>query len=140
MLPTLSYKGERCIGDIFSVRWHNGKNLRRGDLIIFHSPDHASRLVCKRVLGLAGDTVCVDPTGKWADTSEHVLVPKGHVWVMGDNADGSLDSRKYGPVPLGLIHSRVVARVCNFSIVCLDFSDSSQKKKDMAIIRLPILQ
>lgn len=43
--------------------------------------------------------------------SKVIYVPKGHVWLEGDNSDDSLDSRVYGPVPMGLIQSRVFARV-----------------------------
>lgn len=42
---------------------------------------------------------------------EMVQVPRGHCWVHGDNLDNSRDSRHYGPVPLGLIKGKVVARV-----------------------------
>lgn len=43
--------------------------------------------------------------------SNVVVVPRGHVWVEGDNAANSLDSRQYGPIPLGLIRSRAVLRL-----------------------------
>lgn len=43
-----------------------------------------------------------------------VYVPKGHVWVEGDNSENSLDSRNYGPVPMGLIQSRVFSKVYPF--------------------------
>ena len=38
-------------------------------------------------------------------------VPKGHVWLEGDNATNSTDSRCYGPVPAALIRGRVVWKV-----------------------------
>ncbi|XP_028512449.1 mitochondrial inner membrane protease subunit 1 [Exaiptasia diaphana] len=38
-------------------------------------------------------------------------VPKGHVWLLGDNPDDSTDSRDYGPVPYGLIRGRVCFKV-----------------------------
>ena len=38
-------------------------------------------------------------------------VPRGHVWLEGDNLDNSSDSRTYGPVPYGLIRSRVYYKV-----------------------------
>ena len=38
-------------------------------------------------------------------------VPQGHMWVEGDNAPWSRDSREYGPVPLGLVRGKVVARI-----------------------------
>ena len=38
-------------------------------------------------------------------------VPKGHVWLQGDNAYNSTDSRHYGPVPYALIQGKVFYRV-----------------------------
>lgn len=43
--------------------------------------------------------------------SREIYVPKGMVWLEGDNSENSADSRIYGPVPLGLIQSRVVCKV-----------------------------
>ncbi|KHN47457.1 Mitochondrial inner membrane protease subunit 1 [Glycine soja] len=38
-------------------------------------------------------------------------VPKGHVWIQGDNIYASRDSRHFGPVPYGLIEGKVFFRV-----------------------------
>lgn len=43
--------------------------------------------------------------------SKVIYVPRGHVWVEGDNFENSTDSRTYGPIPIGLIQSRVLCRV-----------------------------
>ena len=32
-----------------------------------------------------------------------IRIPKGHVWVQGDNLHNTVDSNKYGPVSLGLV-------------------------------------
>lgn len=40
-----------------------------------------------------------------------IYVPKGHVWLEGDNSENSIDSRTYGPVPMGLIQSRAIVRL-----------------------------
>jgi hypothetical protein len=40
-----------------------------------------------------------------------VQVPRGHVWLQGDNLILSRDSREYGPVPLALVKGRVIAQV-----------------------------
>ena len=38
-------------------------------------------------------------------------IPKGHVWLLGDNPNYSKDSRDYGPVPYGLIRGRAYFKV-----------------------------
>ncbi len=38
-------------------------------------------------------------------------VPKGHVWLVGDNSEDSYDSRDFGPIPYALLQSRVFYRV-----------------------------
>ena len=42
---------------------------------------------------------------------EWIRVPKGYLWVTGDNLSNSSDSRLYGPVPIGLVRGKIVARV-----------------------------
>ncbi|KAF8898530.1 peptidase S24/S26A/S26B/S26C [Infundibulicybe gibba] len=110
MLPTIANEGEVVIEDRLTLRL-DPKSISRGDLITLKSPLDPTRIICKRVLGLPGDTICVDPTGEKAPSTEHVLVPNGHVWIIGDNAAFSRDSRDYGPVSMGLIQSKVFARV-----------------------------
>lgn len=107
MLPTMAEHGEY----ILENKLINLKDIRRGDLVTCLSPLDPSRIVCKRVVGLPGDVICVDPTGELAPSTEHVVVPRNHVWLGGDNATLSRDSRVYGPVSMALIKSRMVARV-----------------------------
>ena len=109
MLPTFAATGDVVLEDRFSVLL--GRPFARGDLITFVSPANPSHIVCKRILGLPGDVVCVDPTGTVAPSDEHVVIPRGHVWVQGDNADNSRDSRYYGPLSMGLVRGFVYARV-----------------------------
>lgn len=40
-----------------------------------------------------------------------VTVPRGHVWLQGDNQSISRDSREYGPVPLALLRGRAMCAV-----------------------------
>ncbi|KAJ9477367.1 Mitochondrial inner membrane protease subunit 1 [Pseudozyma hubeiensis] len=166
-----------------------GTGLRVGDLVVALSPFDPSRTVCKRVIGLPGDTVALDPRMRplpmsvWrgqkqpppppslpdetqldtklvkfedilsphktittpppaevdllksmdTDSTTHneltstdlqrntyvrskgdvqyVTIPLGHVWLAGDNMANSTDSRHYGPVPLGMVRGKVLARV-----------------------------
>jgi inner membrane protease subunit 1 len=108
MLPTIDMKGEIGLENMFYYRiWP----FQRGDLVTLASPSDPSRIICKRIIGLPGDTVCVDPTGLRAPSTEHVVVPKGHLWLVGDNATLARDSRDYGPTSMALIRGRLIARV-----------------------------
>lgn len=206
-------RGKRIGGSAFSkADQAQGTGLKVGDLVVALSPFDPSRTVCKRVIGLPGDTVCLDPrmrplplhawrgkgkapattppvgrreegrdtdtldskfvkiedflssvghssprrtptavegdvdllksmdtdtsspaTSPKDDTERHnssaarelqentyvrskgdvqyVTVPLGHVWLAGDNMGNSTDSRHYGPVPLGMVRGKVLARV-----------------------------
>ncbi|KAF7971825.1 hypothetical protein HWV62_19829 [Athelia sp. TMB] len=110
MEPTLANSGEWVVENRLSYNLFPN-SIARGDLVTLRSPLDPYRIVCKRVLGLAGDVICVDPTGRLAPSTEHVIVPKGHVWISGDNAAMSRDSRMYGPVSVGLITGKLSARV-----------------------------
>ncbi|KAI5898728.1 LexA/Signal peptidase [Schizophyllum commune H4-8] len=110
MLPTFDHTGEVVIESRLGAPYDR-RTLARGELVSFYSPLDPMRLVCKRVLGLPGDVVCVDPSGKYAPSDEHVVVPEGHVWLAGDNLAWSRDSRVYGPVPMSLIAGKIKARV-----------------------------
>lgn len=111
-----------------------GTGIAVGDLVAVCSMRDASYEVCKRVIGLAGDTILIDPRSEVKDdhhlqwtanknasqnkSSEnepkYIVVPPGHIWLTGDNMANSTDSRDYGPVPLGMIRGRVIARVSTF--------------------------
>ncbi|MBI2856151.1 MAG: signal peptidase I [Chloroflexi bacterium] len=88
---------------------------RRGEIIVFRFPRDPSRDFVKRVIGLPGDMVSLkrgqvfidgnpldEPylVDKGDDTLSPTLVPPDSYFVMGDNRDGSSDSRDWGPVPL----------------------------------------
>lgn len=62
-------------------------------------------LAIKRVIGLPGDKVYTRAPYPYPIAE----VPAGHVWVEGDNRDGtkSLDSNYYGPISMSLITGRV---------------------------------
>lgn len=46
-----------------------------------------------------------------------VVISRGHVWIEGDNAGNSSDSRHYGPIPRGLVLSKVVFRLFPFNSI-----------------------
>ncbi|XP_022926356.1 mitochondrial inner membrane protease subunit 1-like isoform X2 [Cucurbita moschata] len=67
--------------------------------------------MAKRLMGMEGDSVTyvVDPKNN--DWCETVVVPKGHVWIEGDNMYDSKDSRYFGAVPYGLLQGKVFWRL-----------------------------
>ncbi|XP_044477849.1 mitochondrial inner membrane protease subunit 2-like [Mangifera indica] len=72
-----------------------------GDVIVFRSPRNHKQKHVKRIVGSPGD---------WIGThsSYDVLkVPDGHCWVERDNPSSSMESRTYGPIPLGLVQGRI---------------------------------
>jgi len=60
-------------------------------------------LLVKRIIALPGDTVKTLPP--YPDTE--VQIPPGHVWIEGDEHFHSEDSNWFGPVPQGLIDSKL---------------------------------
>lgn len=172
MEPTL-YSNNVLITEKISIR--RGR-VSRGDIIVARNPANPRQFICKRIIGMPGDTVVMHstysvnpfasatknsttvpieeattllptpPSGLTTNVavtrkdkpnldvdgeenadldpdvafgsmtqrmfrSNMIVVPRGHCWLEGDNAGNSLDSRQYGPVPLGLLRSRAIGRV-----------------------------
>ena len=59
-----------------------------------------------------------------------VQIPKGHVWLQGDNTLNSTDSRAYGPVPYNLLQGRVFLKVRQSSQVQVSLVDSRRGERD----------
>ncbi|KAK9936734.1 hypothetical protein M0R45_013561 [Rubus argutus] len=108
MLPTLGLAGNLCLAERISTRFDK---LGVGDIVLLRSPELPRKIVTKRLVALEGQSVTYTVDPKNSDRSETVVVPKGHVWVEGDNVYESTDSRKFGPVPYGLLQGRVFWRI-----------------------------
>lgn len=155
MLPTLSYEGDCVVCSPlpywFPFTSSAKRRPKRGDLVVADSPNSLGNTVLKRVIGVEGDVIEIEPRRgvdrKWVaeadeayfgDRPAHahpglesrgkdsegrpiahgrrgegkfVKVPKGYVWVVGDNLSNSTDSRHYGPIPLAMVKGKVLARV-----------------------------
>ena len=106
MRPTLNPRdGDTTV--VLLDKWSlRGGRLSRGDVVVVSSPTRDGAMVLKRVLALGGDYV-----RRAHGHGEPILVPKGHCWLEGDNAAASHDSNSFGPVPVGLVQARVLAKV-----------------------------
>ncbi|OWZ22564.1 Signal peptidase I [Phytophthora megakarya] len=93
---------DRVLLDKLSVQMRH--RYQRGDVVVLESPEAAGQLLIKRLVALEGDLV-TDRSGRSR------AIPVGKCWVEGDNPTFSDDSDAFGPVPLALIDSRVVAVV-----------------------------
>jgi len=111
MLPTFNVVGDVVLMERVSTNVF--KRYTRGDVVIAQSPTKANQTVCKRIRAVAGDRVIVpSEQGRATGYAGHVIeIPPGHIWLEGDNALNSTDSRYYGPVPSSLIKGRVVFRI-----------------------------
>ncbi|CAE8603920.1 unnamed protein product [Polarella glacialis] len=104
MIPVFNSSGDVLLFERFS---HRMVGWGRGEVVVATSPKDPDARICKRILGLPGDRVMM---GEAADSRE-VVVPRGHVWLQGDNRAASHDSRHYGPVPVGLLQGKVRAKL-----------------------------
>ncbi len=122
MEPTLR-PGDHVLVEKLSYRFGAPE---RGDLVVFRTPEDA--LAVKRIVALAGDRVAIEDgvlavNGRLQKEAyvDHrqvdsvyfgpVVVPRGDVFVLGDNRADSHDSRDYGAVPRRSLIGRVLVRL-----------------------------
>lgn len=90
------------IGDVVALQYVRPP-FRSSPLNPHSSPSDPNALLVKRIIGLPGSVVRTHPPHE----ARSVRIPAGHCWVEGDERYHSRDSNSYGPVPLGLLDSRV---------------------------------
>jgi len=108
---------------------------QRGDIIVFRYPKDPSQYFIKRIIGLPNEKIKIKegeiyifneqyPNGLILDEDVYLLedIETPHLgktefileadeyFVLGDNRDASLDSRRFGPVPRRLIIGRAWVR------------------------------
>lgn len=103
MYPTFD-----IVGDFVLLKKYGLDQISVGDVISAKSPIEPQKLVLKRVLGKEGDVVKIDPLDPH---SKYIQIPKGKLWIIGDNLRFSRDSRDYGPIPFGLVHGKAIGKV-----------------------------
>ncbi|KAK7373936.1 hypothetical protein VNO80_07358 [Phaseolus coccineus] len=106
MSPTLNPKTGSLMGDVFDdyvlvekfCLWKY--KFSNGDVVVFRSPTNHKETHIKRIAALPGEWYHTH------DKSDVIPIQSGHCWVEGDNSASSIDSKSFGPIPLGLIRGR----------------------------------
>ncbi|KAI1342048.1 LexA/Signal peptidase [Xylariaceae sp. FL0016] len=117
MLPTFCTVGEWYVTD---KRFRRGRGVRVGDCVSYAIPYEPTEDGVKRVIGVAGDYVLLNSpdvtplpgtaaAAAAAQRGNMLQVPKGHVYIVGDNLPWSRDSRDFGPIPMALIKGKIIA-------------------------------
>jgi signal peptidase I len=120
---------------LFHCRFPAIREPRRGDVIVFRSPEHPRQDLIKRCVAVAGQTIRIRDKVLYVDghrqkepyvihIDPQVLprqisqrdnfgpyeVPARHIFMMGDNRDNSWDSRFWGPLDVQLVRGKAMVR------------------------------
>ena len=114
---------------IDEISQHFG-DFSRGHIVVFEPPSNDAQVYIKRIIGLPGETVEImegtitiyneaAPNGftleepyieDYTHGRESVTLGLDEYYVLGDNRDASLDSRKFGPIQRSSIIGRAWLR------------------------------
>jgi signal peptidase I len=96
--------------------------VERGDIVLFRYPLGTSGRAIKRVIAVGGDRVAYSTRSVTVNGRTRAIggaparrlhgtltVPDGQVFLLGDHAAVSIDSRSFGPVPDAQVVGHVVA-------------------------------
>jgi signal peptidase I len=119
--------GDYLIIDELTYKFREPK---RGEVIVFKNPLNQNQRFIKRIIGLPGETVEISEGKIYISNSEKrvldessylnssftlgdlkITLKKDEYFVLGDNRQFSLDSRKFGPVKKKEIVGRVLFRL-----------------------------
>ena len=114
------------------------RNVRRSDVVVFAMPEQPGTLLVKRCVGLPGERIEIvdyrvridgrrldeqaylDRAGTSAGNVDphmaELVVPREHLFVLGDSRNSSLDSRRFGAVPLSAVIGRVAIVYWSFDV------------------------
>ena len=135
-IPSSSMEETIQVGDrVFSEKIsYYSRQPERGEIITFDDPLEESQTLIKRVIGVAGDEVDLRDGKVYLNGEEldepytlgkpsyeldpapglkieyPYTIPRGYLWMMGDNRTNSADSRYFGAIPVTAVsgHANVI--------------------------------
>ena len=134
-------KGESMTNTLQDNDWLltvNKESYERGDIVVITEPNYFDEPLIKRVIAKGGETVNIDFSTstvyvdgvalqepctredfilpKFDDIEFPYTVPEGHIFCMGDNRNGSTDSRSnlIGPLDERYVLGKAVIRILPF--------------------------
>lgn len=104
----VALRGARPIIDGNEAEWQPEGTIRAD----FAGREKEMRVVVERLPGARPHRIALETTSVPERPSDDFVVPEGHVWLLGDTRDRTLDSRasEWGPRPLADVLGRVFYR------------------------------
>ena len=99
MMPAIDELDNIILCDHFTTKFWRWP--KRNEVIVAQNPFKPGRNIVKRVKYFEGEMA--EFYSHKEDRIVQVMVPQGHVWIVGDNLENSKDSRDFGPLSLALV-------------------------------------
>lgn len=103
----------------YTIVYKNNDALKINDIIVFHSTDYGTCV--KRIVAANGDQVKIEKEKLYINGMEYlgyicentkeasVVLDRGEYFVLGDNANASIDSREIGIIKSDCIIGKLIA-------------------------------
>ena len=127
--PSVDFVKNANLDNPVAIYTANSKNFL--EKVLYYTFGISKNSYIKRVIGLPGDHIEIKHGKVYINEKEYneeyisealktdmalggefddIIVPEGHVYVLGDNRIASVDSRRFGCIPISKIQGKVLVR------------------------------